>query len=181
MRESPRPVTVTPARDTRTGCPLPDAEDAPEPPRYPARMAAADVYSRDVDRCPPDTGQQGQHAAAEPVTFGKEIRRLMTEQRVGLRELARQVHYDPGYLSKVVNDRKAVSGALARRLDTVLDAGGVLAAFRTIPDLRGTFVYDDGERLILAARCPNALTGRSSDPSLRCLLPNIAWPTRLTG
>jgi tetratricopeptide (TPR) repeat protein len=91
------------------------------------------------------------------VTFGKEIRRLMAEQRLGLRELARQVHYDPGYLSKVVNDRKAVSGILARRLDTALDAGGVLAAFRTIPDLRGTFVYDDGERLILAARCPKRL------------------------
>jgi tetratricopeptide (TPR) repeat protein len=91
------------------------------------------------------------------VTFGKEIRRLMAEQRVGLRELARQVHYDPGYLSKVVNGQKAVSGNLARRLDAVLDAGGVLAAFRTIPDLRGTFAYDDGERLILAARCPKRL------------------------
>jgi tetratricopeptide (TPR) repeat protein len=91
------------------------------------------------------------------VTFGKEIRRLMAEQRVGLRELARQVHYDPGYLSKVVNGQKAVSGNLARRLDAVLDAGGALAAFRTIPDLRGTFAYDDGERLILAARCPKRL------------------------
>jgi tetratricopeptide (TPR) repeat protein len=91
------------------------------------------------------------------VTFGQEIRRLMAEQRVGLRELARQVHYDPGYLSKVVNDRKAVSGTLARRLDAALDAGGVLAAFRVIPDLRGTFVHDDGERLILAARCPKRL------------------------
>jgi tetratricopeptide (TPR) repeat protein len=81
----------------------------------------------------------------------------MAEQRVGLRELARLVHYDPGYLSKVVNDRKAVSGTLARRLDAALDAGGVLAAFRTIPDLRGTFAYDVGERLILAARCPKRL------------------------
>jgi tetratricopeptide (TPR) repeat protein len=91
------------------------------------------------------------------VTFGEEIRRLMAEQRVGLRELARQVHYDPGYLSKVVNDRKAVSGNMARRLDAALDAGGVLAAFRTIPDLRGTLVYDDRERLIMAARCPKRL------------------------
>jgi tetratricopeptide (TPR) repeat protein len=157
MRESSRPVTVTPARDTATGGPLPDAEGAPQRFGYPARMAAANAYRRDVDRCPPDAGQQGQHAAAEPVTFGKEIRRLMAEQRVGLRELARQVHYDPGYLSKVVNGQKAVSGNLARRLDAVLDAGGALAAFRTIPDLRGTFAYDDGERLILAARCPKRL------------------------
>jgi tetratricopeptide (TPR) repeat protein len=157
MRESSRPVTVSPGRDTGTEGPLPDAEDAPEPSGYPARMAAADACCRDVDRCPPGTGQQGQHAAAEPMTFGTEIRRLMAEQRVGLRELARQVHYDPGYLSKIVNDRKAVSGTLARRLDAALDAGGVLAAFRTIPDLRGTFVYDDEERLILAARCPKRL------------------------
>jgi tetratricopeptide (TPR) repeat protein len=154
MRESSRPVTVTPSRDTGTEGPLPDTEDAPEPSGYPARMAAADACRRDVDRCPPGTDQQGQHTAAPRVTFGKETRRLMAEQRVGLRELARQVHYDPGYLSKVVNDRKVVSGTLARRLDAALDAGGVLAAFRAIPDLRGTFVYDDGERLILAARCP---------------------------
>jgi tetratricopeptide (TPR) repeat protein len=157
MRESSRPLTVTRARDTGAGGPLPAAEDTPEASEYPARMAAAQAYRRDVDRCPPDEGQQGQHAAAEPVTFGKEIRRLMAEQRVGLRELARQVHYDPGYLSKVVNGQKAVSGNLARRLDAVLDAGGVLAAFRTIPDLRGTFAYDDGDRLILAARYPKRL------------------------
>jgi transcriptional regulator with XRE-family HTH domain len=157
MRESSRAVTVTPARDTGTEGSRPDAGDAPEASGHPARMAAPDAYRRDVDRCLPGTSQQGQHAAAQPVTFGEEIRRLMAEQRVGLRELARQVHYDPGYLSKIVNDRKAVSGALAQRLDAALDAGGVLAAFRAIPDLRGTFVYDDRERLILAARCPKRL------------------------
>jgi tetratricopeptide (TPR) repeat protein len=148
---------MTRARDTGTGCPPPAAEDAPEPPRYPARMAAADVYSRDVDRCPPDAGQQGQHAVAELATFSKEIRRLMVERRVGLRELARQANYDPGYLSKVVNGRKAVSRDLARRLDEALGAGGALAAFPAAPDLRGTFAYDDEERLILAARYPKRL------------------------
>jgi transcriptional regulator with XRE-family HTH domain len=86
--------------------------------------------------------------------FGEELRRLMAEQRVGLRELARQLSYDPGYLSKVVNGRKAVSADLARRLDQALGAGGALKAFRVTPDLRGTFAYDDEERLILAARCP---------------------------
>src|ERR1700728_3649561 len=96
--------------------------------------------------------QLGQHAAPDPVTFGQEIRRLMAERRVGLRELARQVHYDPGYLSKVVNGRKAASRDLARRLDEALGAGGALAAFPAAPDLRGTFAYDDEERLILAAR-----------------------------
>ena len=101
--------------------------------------------------------QLGQHAAPDPVTFGQEIRRLMAERRVGLRELARQVHYDPGYLSKIVNGRKAVSGDLARCLDAALDAHGVLAAFRTTPDLRGVFACDDEKRLILAARSPKRL------------------------
>jgi transcriptional regulator with XRE-family HTH domain len=81
----------------------------------------------------------------------------MAERRVGLRELARQVSYDPGYLSKVVNGRRAVSRDLARRLDEALGAGGTLAASRATPELRGTFAYDDDERLILAARCPKRL------------------------
>jgi plasmid maintenance system antidote protein VapI len=101
--------------------------------------------------------RQGQHAAPNPVTFSNEIRRLMAERRVGLRELARQLHYDPGYLSKIVNGRKAVSGDLARRLDAALDAHGILAAFRTTPDLRGVFACDDEKRLILAARNPKRL------------------------
>jgi tetratricopeptide (TPR) repeat protein len=101
--------------------------------------------------------QQGQHAPSDPVTFSNEIRRLMAERRMGLRELARQVHYDPGYLSKIVNGRKAVSGDLARCLDAALDAHGVLAAFRTTPDLRGVFACDDEKRLILAARSPKRL------------------------
>jgi tetratricopeptide (TPR) repeat protein len=111
------------------------------------------------------------------VTFGKEIRRLMAEQRVGLRELARQVHYDPGYLSKVVNDRKAVSGDLARRLDAALDAGGVLAAFRTSPYLCGTFAWDDEERLILAARRPKRL----DRDIIRSLAEVLAAEYRLAG
>jgi tetratricopeptide (TPR) repeat protein len=95
---------------------------------------------------------------AESVTsFGEEIRRLMAGRRVGLRELARQVNYDPGYLSKVVNGRKAVSGDLARRLDAALDAGGVLAAFAAVPGLNGSFTSDDEQRLILAARNPRRL------------------------
>jgi tetratricopeptide (TPR) repeat protein len=90
-------------------------------------------------------------------TFGEEIRRLMAERRVGLRELARQVSYDPGYLSKVVNGRKPVSGDLGRRLDVALDAGGVLAAFAAMPGLNGSFSPDDEERLILAARHPERI------------------------
>jgi transcriptional regulator with XRE-family HTH domain len=86
--------------------------------------------------------------------FSGEVRRLMAERHVGLRELARQVSYDPGYLSKVVNGRKPVSPDLARRLDVALEAGGVLAAFAAVPGLNGSFTSDDEERLVLAARRP---------------------------
>src|SRR5580692_4816458 len=121
-------------------------------------MVAADARGRDAHCCPAGQAPQGQHAAAETVTiFGDEMRRLMAERRVGLRALARQVSYDPGYLSKVVNGRRAVSGDLARRLDAALGADGSLKAFRVTPDLHGTFAYDDEERLILAARHPKRL------------------------
>jgi transcriptional regulator with XRE-family HTH domain len=89
--------------------------------------------------------------------FGEETRRLMAERGVGLRELARQLSYDPGYLSKVLNGRKAVSRDLARRLDEALAAGGALEASRVTAKLRGTLPYDDEERLILAARRPERL------------------------
>jgi transcriptional regulator with XRE-family HTH domain len=89
--------------------------------------------------------------------FGEETHRLMAERRVGLRELARQLSYDPGYLSKVLNGRKAASRELARRLDDALGAGGVLEASRVTAELRGTLAYDDEERLILAARRPERL------------------------
>jgi transcriptional regulator with XRE-family HTH domain len=153
-----QPGPIAPARDTSRG-PLPDAEDSSvELSGYPLRMVAADAWSREADCCPAAKAPQGQRAAAGTVTvFGEEMRRLMTERRVGLRELARQVSYDPGYLSKVANGRKAVSGDLARRLDKALGAGGGLEAFRAAPDLRGTYAYDDEQRLILAARRPGRL------------------------
>jgi transcriptional regulator with XRE-family HTH domain len=125
---------------------------------YLLRMVAADVQSRDADCCPAAKAPQGQQTAAETVTiFGEEMRRLMAERRVGLRELARQVSYDPGYLSKVVNGRKAISRDVAWHLDEALGAGGALQRFRISSNLHGTFAYDDEERLILAARRPERL------------------------
>ena len=103
----------------------------------------------------------------------------MAERGVGLRALARQVSYDPGYLSKVVNGRKAVSMDLARRLDEALGAAGALAAFRVTPDLRGTFTSTMRSTSSWPPAARNALTGGSSGLSQRCCLQNIAWLTRL--
>lgn len=90
-------------------------------------------------------------------SFGGEVRRLMAVRGVGLRELARRVSYDPGYLSKVVNGRKPVSADLARLVDAALEAGGILAAFGAVRGLSGSFTSDDEDRLILAARHPRRI------------------------
>jgi tetratricopeptide (TPR) repeat protein len=96
------------------------------------------------------------------VTFGEKLRALMAERGRSLRGLAKEIHYDPGYLSKVVNDRKRPPSGMAELLDTALDAGGELVAL--VPSRRvwntpagqaGGITPDDEERLIEAARRPS--------------------------
>jgi transcriptional regulator with XRE-family HTH domain len=66
--------------------------------------------------------------AREVSEFSGELSRLMDERGVGVRELARQVPCNPGYVSNLRNGRKRPSPSLAERLDDVLDAGGTLVA-----------------------------------------------------
>lgn len=61
-------------------------------------------------------------------TFGEQMRALMHDRGLSFRALAKLVHYDPGYLSKVANDRKPTSRKLAEILDTALNADGSLLA-----------------------------------------------------
>jgi transcriptional regulator with XRE-family HTH domain len=60
--------------------------------------------------------------------FGEEMGRLRAERGLSLHELARQSHYDVGYLSKVASGRKRGSRELALQLDKLLGAGGGLVA-----------------------------------------------------
>src|SRR5215472_8213092 len=60
--------------------------------------------------------------------FSDELRRLMTGRGIGVRELARQVPCNPGYLSNLRNGNKRPSRQIAARFDELLDAGGLLAA-----------------------------------------------------
>ncbi len=60
--------------------------------------------------------------------FGGELQRLMQARDIGVRELARQVPCNPGYISNLRAGNKRPSPQTARRLDEVLDAGGTLAA-----------------------------------------------------
>ncbi|TNY38251.1 helix-turn-helix domain-containing protein [Thermomonospora catenispora] len=95
------------------------------------------------------------------MTFGEKLRALMADREIGVRELARLVPYDPGNLSKVVNDRKNPSAKLAERLDEILNANGELIALRPVPPPRqlmnGNLTPDDAERIGSALARPSRL------------------------
>lgn len=52
----------------------------------------------------------------------------MAERGLGVRELSRRVPCNPGHVSQLRSGQKRPSSQTARRLDEVLDAGGMLAA-----------------------------------------------------
>lgn len=60
--------------------------------------------------------------------FGDELSRLMAEQGISLRELARRSYCDHGYLSRVVRGQRRSSPEIAAQLDKALGAEGRLAA-----------------------------------------------------
>jgi len=61
-------------------------------------------------------------------TFGGLARAALEAAGMSLREAARQIHYDPSYLSRVLAGRQSPSPGLARDLDALLATGGRLAA-----------------------------------------------------
>jgi hypothetical protein len=64
--------------------------------------------------------------------FGRELARLMDARGVGVRELARQVHYNAGHISNLRSGKARPSPELAQELDDYLAAGGTLAALAPI-------------------------------------------------
>src|SRR5947209_19061416 len=65
---------------------------------------------------------------------GAELRRLRADRGLSLSELARQVHYSTGYLSKIETGKKRITPEVARLVDEALDTGGVLAALLPNPE-----------------------------------------------
>ncbi|HEY3955594.1 MAG TPA: helix-turn-helix transcriptional regulator [Streptosporangiaceae bacterium] len=65
--------------------------------------------------------------------FAARLRALMTERRVGVRALARQVPCDAALVSRLANGRQRPSPQIARRLDDVLGAVGELVALAADP------------------------------------------------
>jgi transcriptional regulator with XRE-family HTH domain/tetratricopeptide (TPR) repeat protein len=86
----------------------------------------------DVARRPSAMGNTGQQVirfrtrGQAMTTFGEKMRALMEERGVSLRKLAKAVHYDAGYLSRVANDLKRPSMPLAQQLEAALNADGGL-------------------------------------------------------
>jgi tetratricopeptide (TPR) repeat protein/DNA-binding XRE family transcriptional regulator len=72
----------------------------------------------------------------ETETFGTELRRLRQAQRLSLSDLARQVHYSRGFLSKIENGRAQPNEALAAACDDLLGAQGQLIRLRRPPRRR---------------------------------------------
>lgn len=60
--------------------------------------------------------------------FGRRMRRLMAERGLSLRQLARNVPCNPGYLSRVMNGERSPSAQMVERLDHLLSAEGTLIA-----------------------------------------------------
>lgn len=57
--------------------------------------------------------------------FGTELRRLLSESKTvpSLRELAKQVHIDPGHLSRLMSGKRPPGLDLAKRCDKILGSG----------------------------------------------------------
>jgi transcriptional regulator with XRE-family HTH domain len=68
--------------------------------------------------------------------FGDELTRLMTARGLGVRELARRVHYNPGHISNLRNGKAQPSPESAQELDDALGADGMLAASALQPSPR---------------------------------------------
>ncbi|MFE6778287.1 helix-turn-helix domain-containing protein [Streptomyces sp. NPDC057702] len=66
--------------------------------------------------------------------FADLARRLLHESDYSTRAAARATHYDPAYLSRVLNGKQRASRGLAASLDELLGAGGALADALPDPD-----------------------------------------------
>jgi transcriptional regulator with XRE-family HTH domain len=74
--------------------------------------------------------------------FGNELRGLLAERGLSLREAARRAGCSPGYLSNAAHGRKPLTPSVASRLDQVLGTGDKFA----------TYALNPGQKQLSAAR-----------------------------
>jgi len=77
--------------------------------------------------------------------FGEKMVALMEQRGLSMREVARRVPCNPAHLSKLAHDHRSASQQLAARLDSVLDAGGELAALAEPPARKAKRAEPHGE------------------------------------
>jgi transcriptional regulator with XRE-family HTH domain len=98
--------------------------------------------------------------------FGAELRRLRTAAGLSLAQLAREVHYSKGYLSKIETGVRLPAPDLARRCDEAVLAGGALLAL--VPSRRQprqpTETWDFGVAELAAPQPPAGLRAAAEPP-----------------
>ncbi|MFJ7903964.1 helix-turn-helix domain-containing protein [Streptomyces sp. NPDC096198] len=92
----------------------------------------------------------GAFAGAITGSFAAQLRRLRRQRGLSLADLARQVHYSKGYLSKIETGAKPPTVDVARRCDRALTAGGALLALAETATARERA----GDNDIGAPACP---------------------------
>lgn len=84
--------------------------------------------------------------------FGRELARLMATRGVGVRELARQVHYNAGHISNLRNGKARPSPELARELDEYFGANGKLSGLAWVTAAVSLPLVDELAAMELARR-----------------------------
>ena len=101
--------------------------------------------------------------------FGRELARLMDAHNVGVRELARQVHYNAGHISNLRSGKARPSPELARDLDDYFAAGGTLAALAPVAGRSATFQASPTDELAALELARRAEVSDVSDGTLERL------------
>ncbi|MEU3963021.1 helix-turn-helix transcriptional regulator [Streptomyces buecherae] len=87
--------------------------------------------------------------------FADLARRALRDAGYSMKAAAREMHYDPAYVSRVLNGKQRPSKNLARALDSLTSSGGALAG--TVLD------EDDASRVARSAENPSRLDGGTVD------------------
>ncbi|WP_431927149.1 helix-turn-helix domain-containing protein [Micromonospora wenchangensis] len=95
-------------------------------------------------------------------SFGVELRRLRAERGLSVTGLARQLHYDKGYLSRLERGERNPSTDLARRLDAALDGEGRLLRLLSAPPAAAIHQSDRGT----SAAMPKPMVSRQPPSGL---------------
>jgi transcriptional regulator with XRE-family HTH domain len=113
---------------------VPPAELAPGMPGDIIKIKHGRPERREAGGMQPLSGSRQEEGpmSAEPfkldTEFAGKLRRLMAERGVGVRELARRAHFNPGHISKLASGKNHPSSRAAELLDIALGGEGRLAA-----------------------------------------------------